>query len=219
MKQLTIFDLDNTILKGDSDYSWIKYMIDSGFVDKDKYTAKNNYFYEQYEKGLLDFDEYTVFALSTIKGKSVNDVNNLMKGFMEKIIEPMINIYILKILHDHNHSNDEMLLASATNSAVVNPIAKRLGFNNVIATEVEIIDDIYSGNYINGSALGEGKKDKVMQWMELNGFHDFKNTTFYSDSINDLPLLMEVEKPVAVNPDNQLREIALKNNWQIEDLL
>ena len=81
------------------------------------------------------------------------------------------------------------------------------------------IDDIYSGNYINGSALGEGKKDKVMQWMELNGFHDFKNTTFYSDSINDLPLLMEVEKPVAVNPDNQLREIALKNNWQIEDLL
>ena len=219
MKQLTIFDLDNTILKGDSDYSWIKYMIDSGFVDKDKYTAKNNYFYEQYEKGLLDFDEYTIFALSTIKGKSVNDVNNLMKGFMEKIIEPMINIYILKILHDHNHTNDEMLLASATNSAVVNPIAKRLGFNNVIATEVEIIDDIYSGNYINGSALGEGKKDKVMQWMELNGFHDFKNTTFYSDSINDLPLLMEVEKPVAVNPDNQLREIALKNNWQIEDLL
>ena len=219
MKQLTIFDLDNTILKGDSDYSWIKYMIDSGFVDKDKYTAKNNYFYEQYEKGLLDFDEYTIFALSTIKGKSVNDINNLMKGFMEKIIEPMINIYILKILHDHNHSNDEMLLASATNSAVVNPIAKRLGFNNVIATEVEIIDDIYSGNYINGSALGEGKKDKVMQWMELNGFHDFKNTTFYSDSINDLPLLMEVEKPVAVNPDNQLREIALKNNWQIEDLL
>ena len=219
MKQLTIFDLDNTILKGDSDYSWIKYMIDSGFVDKDKYTAKNNYFYEQYEKGLLDFDEYTIFALSTIKGKSVNDINNLMKDFMEKIIEPMIIIYILKILHDHNHNNDEMLLASATNSAVVNPIAKRLGFNNVIATEVEIIDDIYSGNYINGSALGEGKKDKVMQWMELNGFHDFKNTTFYSDSINDLPLLMEVEKPVAVNPDNQLREIALKNNWQIEDLL
>ena len=98
MKQLTIFDLDNTILKGDSDYSWIKYMIDSGFVDKDKYTAKNNYFYEQYEKGLLDFDEYTIFALSTIKGKSVNDINNLMKNFMEKIIEPMINIYILKIL-------------------------------------------------------------------------------------------------------------------------
>ena len=212
MKQLTIFDLDNTILKGDSDYSWIKYMIDSGFVDKDEYTTKNNYFYEQYEKGLLDFDEYTIFALSTIKGKSVNNINNLMKDFMEKIIEPMINIYILKILHDHNHNNDEMLLASATNSAVVNPIAKRLGFNNVIATEVEIIDNIYSGNYINGSALGEGKKDKVMQWMELNGFHDFKNTTFYSDSINDLPLLMEVEKPVAVNPDNQLREIALKNN-------
>jgi len=219
MKQLTIFDLDNTILKGDSDYSWIKYMIDSGFVDKDKYTAKNNYFYEQYEKGLLDFNEYTIFALSTIKGKSVNDINNLMKDFMEKIIEPMINIYILKILHDHNHNNDEMLLASATNSAVVNPIAKRLGFHNVIATEVEIIDDIYSGNYINGSALGEGKKHKVIQWMKLNGFRDFKNTTFYSDSINDLPLLMEVEKPVAVNPDNQLREIALKNNWQIEDLL
>jgi HAD superfamily hydrolase (TIGR01490 family) len=218
MKQLTIFDLDNTILKGDSDYSWIKYMIDSGFVDKDKYTAKNNYFYEQYEKGLLDFNEYTIFALSTIKGKSVNDINNLMKGFMEKIIEPMINIYILKILHDHNHNNDEMLLASATNSAVVNPIAKRLGFNNVIATEVEIIDGVYSGKVQDIPALGEGKLQKVREWMSISNIHDFKNTTFYSDSINDFPLLSVVKNPVDVNPDDKLRKECQKRAWEIIDL-
>ena len=111
-----------------------------------------------------------------------------------------------------------MLLASATNSVIVNPIAKRLGFENIVATEVEIVNGVYSGKFQNTPALGEGKLQKVREWMLRNDFCDFKNTTFYSDSINDLPLLSAVNKAVAVNPDDKLREECEKRSWEIVDL-
>ena len=130
----------------------------------------------------------------------------------------MINIYALRLLHNHYHKNDVMLLASATNSVIVNPIAKRLGFENIVATEVEIVNGVYSGKFQNTPALGEGKLQKVREWMRRNDFSDFKNTTFYSDSINDLPLLSAVNKAVAVNPDNKLREECEKRSWEIVDL-
>ena len=130
----------------------------------------------------------------------------------------MINIYALRLLHNHYHNNDVMLLASATNSVIVTPIAKRLGFKNIVATEVEIVNGVYSGKFQNTPALGEGKLQKVREWMRRNDFSDFKNTTFYSDSINDLPLLSAVNKAVAVNPDNKLREECEKRSWEIVDL-
>ena len=130
----------------------------------------------------------------------------------------MINIYALRLLHNHYHNNDVMLLASATNSVIVNPIAKRLGFENIVATEVEIVNGVYSGKFQNTPALGEGKLQKVREWMRRNDFSDFKNTTFYSDSINDFPLLSVVNKAVAVNPDNKLREECEKRSWEIVDL-
>ena len=130
----------------------------------------------------------------------------------------MINIYALRLLHNHYHNNDVMLLASATNSVIVNPIAKRLGFENIVATEVEIVNGVYSGKFQNTPALGEGKLQKVREWMRWNDFSDFKNTTFYSDSINDFPLLSVVNKAVAVNPDNKLREECEKRSWEIVDL-
>ena len=111
-----------------------------------------------------------------------------------------------------------MLLASATNSVIVTPIAKRLGFDNIVATEVEIVNGVYSGKFQNTPALGEGKLQKVREWMRRNDFSDFKNTTFYSDSINDFPLLSAVNKAVAVNPDNKLREECEKRSWEIVDL-
>ena len=130
----------------------------------------------------------------------------------------MINIYALRLLHNHYHNNDVMLLASATNSVIVTPIAKRLGFKNIVATEVEIVNGVYSGKFQNTPALGEGKLQKVKEWMRRNDFSDFKNTIFYSDSINDFPLLLAVNKAVAVNPDNKLREECEKRSWEIVDL-
>ena len=217
-RNLAIFDLDNTILNGDSDYSWINFLIDIEYVDKDEYERKNQYFYDKYYEGNLDYDEWAEFALSTIKGKKPDDLEGLITKFMSSVIEPMINVYALRLLHKHHHNNDVMLLASATNSVIVNPIAKRLGFENIVATEVEIIDGVYSGKFKDTPALGLGKLEKVTEWMLNNNFNDFKNTTFYSDSINDLPLLAAVTKPIGVNPDNKLREECEKRSWEIVDL-
>ena len=160
-KNLAIFDLDNTILNGDSDYSWINFLIDIGYVDKDEYEKKNQYFYDKYYEGKLDYDEWAEFALSTIKGKRPEEIENLLNKFLSSVIEPMINIYALRLLHNHYHNNDVMLLASATNSVIVTPIAKRLGFKNIVATEVEIVNGVYSGKFQNTPALGEGKLQKV----------------------------------------------------------
>jgi HAD superfamily hydrolase (TIGR01490 family) len=217
-RNLAIFDLDNTILNGDSDYSWINFLIEKRLVDKDEYERKNKYFYDQYYQGKLNYDEWAEFALTTIKGKKPEEIEDILSKFLYEVIEPMINIYALKLLHDHSHNNDIMLLASATNSVIVEPIAKRLGFKNVVSTEVEIIDEIYTGKVLGIPALSEGKLIKVKEWMLQNRIESFDNTSFYSDSINDLPLLAVVSKPVAVNPDDMLREECRKRSWEIIDL-
>ena len=217
-RNLAIFDLDNTILNGDSDYSWINFLIEKRLVDKDEYERKNKYFYDQYYQGKLNYDEWAEFALTTIKGKKPEEIEDILSKFLNEVIEPMINIYALKLLHDHTHNNDIMLLASATNSVIVEPIAKRLGFKNIVSTEVEIIDEIYTGKVLGIPALSEGKLIKVKEWMLQNRIESFDNTSFYSDSINDLPLLAVVSKPVAVNPDDMLREECRKRSWEIIDL-
>ena len=152
-RNLAIFDLDNTILNGDSDYSWINFLIEKRLVDKDEYERKNKYFYDQYYQGKLNYDEWAEFALTTIKGKKPEEIEDILSKFLSEIIEPMINIYSLKLIHDHTHNNDIMLLASATNSVIVEPIAKRLGFENIVSTEVEIIDEIYTGKVLGIPAL------------------------------------------------------------------
>ena len=217
-RKLVIFDLDNTILNGDSDYSWINFLINENYVDKHEYEKRNQYFYNQYYEGNLDYDEWAEFALSTIKGKTPFDLEGLLSKFLSTVIEPMINIYALRLLHKHHHDNDIMLLASATNSVLVEPIARRLGFENIVATEVEIIDGVYTGKVYGRPALGQGKLTKVEEWAAQNNIKDFKDAIFYSDSINDLPLLSEVGVPIAVNPDDQLRNLSIKNNWEVIDL-
>ena len=217
-RNLAIFDLDNTILNGDSDYSWINFLINENYVDKHEYEKRNQYFYDQYYEGNLDYDEWAEFALSTMKGKTPFDLEELLSKFLSTVIEPIINIYALRLLHNHHHDNDIMLLASATNSVLVEPIARRLGFENIVATEVEIIDGVYTGKVYGRPALGQGKLTKVEEWAAQNNIKDFKDAIFYSDSINDLPLLSEVGVPIAVNPDDQLRNLSIKNNWEVIDL-
>ena len=217
-RKLVIFDLDNTILNGDSDYSWINFLINENYVDKHEYEKRNQYFYDQYYEGNLDYDEWAEFAPSTMKGKTPFDLEEPLSKFLSTVIEPMINIYALRLLHNHHHDNDIMLLASATNSVLVEPIARRLGFENIVATEVEIIDGVYTGKVYGRPALGQGKLTKVEEWAAQNNIKDFKDAIFYSDSINDLPLLSEVGVPIAVNPDDQLRNLSIKNNWEVIDL-
>ena len=214
---LVIFDLDNTILNGDSDYAMINYLVHTQALDESA-GKQNQIFIEDYQRGELDFDAYTTFALSAYIGMTRTEINEYMRPFVTKVIEPMINTLALKIIHDHGDSGDTILLASATNELIVKPIAKRLDIQNVIGTQVKFINDKCTGEYIPPSALGEGKLQLVQQWMQKNNFDDFSGVTFYSDSINDLPLLEAVDFPKAVNPDAMLEKISLERGWEIIDL-
>ena len=217
MPALVIFDLDNTILNGDSDYAMINYLVHTQALDESA-GKQNQIFIEDYQRGELDFDAYTTFALSAYIGMTRTEINEYMRPFVTKVIEPMINTLALKIIHDHGDSGDTILLASATNELIVQPIAKRLDIQNMIGTQVKFINDKCTGEYIPPSALGEGKLQLVQQWMQKNNFDDFSGVTFYSDSINDLPLLEAVDFPKAVNPDTMLEKISLERGWEIIDL-
>jgi HAD superfamily hydrolase (TIGR01490 family) len=214
---LVIFDLDNTILNGDSDYAMINYLVHTQALDESA-GKQNQLFIDDYQRGELDFDAYTTFALSAYIGMTRSEINEFMLPFVAKVIEPMINTLALKIIHDHGDSGDTILLASATNELIVQPIAQRLDIHNVIGTQVKFINGKCTGEYIPPSALGAGKKLLVQQWMQKNNFDDFSGVTFYSDSINDLPLLEAVDFPKAVNPDAMLEKISLKRGWEIIDL-
>ncbi len=215
--KIAIFDLDNTILNGDSDYSWINFLMDSSEVDRELYEERNLYFKTQYENGELDFYEWAEFALSAVKGKNIEEIEDLLHSFLSDVIEPMINVYALRLIHKHIENNDFLILASATYSLIVEPIGRRLGFKNIVSSDVETINGKYTGRITGIPALGEGKLIKVCNLIKKNNL-DLKNATFYSDSINDLPLLDAVKNPIAVNPDRKLREIAIERNWDIEDL-
>ena len=216
--KLTIFDLDNTILNGDSDYSWIEFLIKNNYVDAKSYEEKNKYFFDQYHQGTLDIAEYAGFSIGSFIEIGQEKLPEILDKFLLTVIEPMINIYALRLIHKHYESDDQLLLASATNKVLVDLIAKRLEFPNVIATIPEQVNGMFTGKILEPSALGEGKLSRVKEWMDKNGYKDFSGTTFYSDSINDLPLLESVEKPIAVNPDEKLREISINNSWEIVDL-
>jgi HAD superfamily hydrolase (TIGR01490 family) len=216
--KLTIFDLDNTILNGDSDYSWIEFLIKNNYVDAKSYEEKNKYFFDQYHQGTLDIAEYAGFSIGSFIEIGKERLPEILDKFLLTVIEPMINIYALRLIHKHYENDDQLLLASATNKVLVDLIAKRLEFPNVIATIPEQINGTFTGKILEPSALGEGKLSRVKEWMDKNGYKDFSGTTFYSDSINDLPLLESVEKPIAVNPDEKLREISINNSWEIVDL-
>ena len=211
---LAIFDLDNTILNGDSDYSMINYLVDINLLDEAA-KLKNDEFIQDYQDGSLDFNDYTHFALKPYLGMTQDEINEIILPFVETIIEPMINIFALKLIHDHHDNGHTILLASATNELIVKPIAQRLGINHVIGTKVEFKNNQCSGEFIPPSALGSGKLKLVKAWMKAHKFDDFSGVTFYSDSINDLPLLVAVEFPKAVNPDIKLEAIFNDRGWEV----
>ena len=211
---LVIFDLDNTILNGDSDYSMINYLVDINLLDEAA-KLKNDEFIQDYQEGRLDFNEYTNFALKPYLGMTQDEINKIILPFVKTIIEPMINIFALKLIHDHHDNGHTILLASATNELIVKPIAQRLGINHVIGTKVKFKNNQCSGEFIPPSALGSGKLKLVKAWMKAHKFDDFSGVTFYSDSINDLPLLKAVEFPKAVNPDIKLETIFNDRGWEV----
>jgi HAD superfamily hydrolase (TIGR01490 family) len=215
---LALFDLDYTLLNGDSDHAWGQFLASEGVVDGIEHRRRNDEFWGHYKAGTLDIHAYLEFALSPIAGKTPSELAPLHEKFMRDIIAPMITDAAKKIVA--KHANDVCAIVTATNAFVTAPIAKAFGVDTLIACDVEIVDGRYTGKSIGVPSFREGKITRVDMWLASMGksFADFDESWFYSDSLNDLPLLERVSHPVAVNPDKTLLAHAQSRGWPIIEI-
>jgi HAD superfamily hydrolase (TIGR01490 family) len=214
---LAIFDLDNTLIGGDSDHAWGEFLCEKGIVDSEEYSRANDYFYEQYQKGGLDIFEFLDFALRPLAALDRDILNELHQQFMQDKIEPIILPKALELLQNHKNRGDYLLIITATNRFVTSPIAKRLGVDEIIATDPEEIQGQFTGKVSGTPCFQSGKVTRLSDWLETNE-HSLDGSYFYSDSHNDLPLLNMVTHPIAVNPDQILEDHANEKLWPILDL-
>lgn len=215
--KLALFDLDNTLLAGDSDHGWGNWLCEKGIVDKAYYQQKNDEFYQNYIAGTLNVTDYLNFTLTVLKEHSIAKLNEWHKAFMQEVIEPIILKKAEELLARHRQQGYRLVIVTATNRFVTAPIAKRLKVDDLIATECEIKNNKYTGEVINTPCFQEGKVIRVKSWLKQHNA-SIAGSYFYSDSINDLPLLSIVDNPVAVDPDEKLRAIAEKNHWSVISL-
>ncbi|MDO6514927.1 HAD family phosphatase [Neptuniibacter sp. 2_MG-2023] len=214
---LAIFDLDNTLLGGDSDHAWGEFLCEKGIVDSDEYRRANDYFYDQYKNGGLDIYEFLDFALRPLATLNKEKLNTLHQQFMAEKIEPIILPKALELLKNHRERDDYLLIITATNHFVTGPIANRLGVDAIIATDPEMIDGNYTGKVTGIPCFQEGKVTRLNDWLSANPY-TLEDSYFYSDSHNDLPLLQLVTNPIAVNPDETLEAHANEHLWPVLDL-
>ena len=211
---LALFDLDNTLLADDSDFLWGCFLVDKGLVKKSTYDEANQRFYAEYKKGTLDIFEFLAFSLKPLTQYSAEKLSELHSEFMQKLITPVMTKKGIAQIQQHQNKGDITVIITATNSFVTGPIAQAFLVDDLIATEPEIIDGKYTGNVAGTPCFQQGKVTRLKQWLQKTS-HDLKNSTFYSDSHNDLALLECVSRPVAVDPDDELKAIALERNWEI----
>ena len=209
---LAIFDLDNTLLNGDSDHAWGEYLVQHGKVDAKTYQEANDYFYQQYKQASLNIYEYLEFALKPLTEHDATTLNAWHNEFMQTTVEPMLQKKAFKLLEKHRDAGDFLLIITATNAFVTHPIAKRLSVDAILATDPEVIDGKYTGGIAGIPCFQSGKITRLNAWLEDQNF-DLNNSYFYSDSINDLPLLEIVDNPIIVDGDELLLEQGSKNNW------
>ncbi len=213
---LALFDLDNTLLNGDSDHSWGMYLAEIGAVDPEIQKQKQDFFYQQYLAGELDIYEFCEFQFSVLTQHSLEQLHTWRADFLKTVIEPMILNGKAELLERHREVGDDLIIITATNNFVTAPIAKRLNVPTLIATQAEVINGVYTGKLSGIPCYQAGKVSRLNTWLDQQG-KKFENSYFYSDSINDLPLLELVDTPIAVTPDNRLRAHAQQLNWQIID--
>lgn len=215
--RLALFDLDHTLLAGDSDHLWGDYMIERGLVEREHHKRQNDRFYEDYKKGTLDIAAYTRFALEPLVRLGPEKLLPLRAQFINDVIEPIIAPMAPALLERHRIQGDTLLIVTATNRFVTEPIAKLFDVDDLIATDPEVIDGRYTGNIVGTPSYRDGKVARLKQWRSEQS-EQYTHTTFYSDSHNDLPLLRIVDQPVAVDPDDQLRAEAQRKGWPIISL-
>ncbi len=215
---LALFDLDNTLLNGDSDFEWSQFLIRTGVLDRELFEVKNLAFYEQYKAGTLDIHEFLDFQLKPLSRHSRKVLDAWHQQFMRESIMPMITKPSRDLVNQHR--NDVCAIITATNSFVTAPIAREFGIDHLIATEPEQRNGEFTGRVAGIPCFREGKIARLDEWLAERGWtlESFENTVFYSDSLNDLPLLGRVKHPVAANPDATLRAHAEQHGWRIISL-
>jgi HAD superfamily hydrolase (TIGR01490 family) len=216
MKQnLALFDLDNTLLAGDSDYSWSLFLIEQGLLDASSHRARNEQFYQDYKNGNLDIYKFLEFQLKPLSQHSVAFLDTLHLKFMQEVIRPMMTTKAQDLVNKHQAAGDLCLIITATNSFVTKPIAEAYGIKHLIGTDPEMIDGRYTGGVSGVPSFQAGKVIRINQWLaeRQQQLSDFETSYFYSDSHNDLPLMKLVTNPVAVDADETLTEYAKAQHW------
>ena len=215
--ELAIFDLDNTLLKGDSDYLWGRFLVQRNMVDGEFYERENKRFYEEYKAGTLDIFEFLRFSLRPLAENDLATLSALRQEFIDTEIEPIILPQARQLIKEHRDQGRMLLIITATNRFVTEPIAERLGVENLIATEPEFKDGRYTGEVSGVPSFREGKVECLSTWLTQNGCN-LASSWFYSDSHNDLPLLEMVTHPIAVDADDTLRQHAESKGWPVISL-
>jgi len=214
---LAIFDLDNTLLAGDSDYLWGQYLVNNKIVDAQVYERENERFYREYREGHLDIFEFLAFSLTPLAQHSLEELYSWRYDFIETLIKPIIATAAYDLVERHRQQGDTLLIITATNRFVTEPISKLFGIENLLATDPEKTDTGYTGKVDGTPCFQGGKIERLNVWLEDSG-ESMSGSLFYSDSHNDLPLLEKVDYPVAVDPDEKLRTYAIESNWPIISL-
>ncbi len=214
---LAIFDLDNTLIAGDSDHGWGEFLVAQKIVDEIYYKRMNDQFYQDYQNGKLDMSAYLEFSLAPLGEIEPSALAQLHAQFMVDVIEPMLQSKADKLLQQHRDKGDLLMVITSTNRFVVEPICKKLGIDHLIATELEQRNNRYTGKVSGVPSYKEGKVIRLNSWLTETGT-DMAGSSFYSDSINDLPLLEIVDHPVAVDPCDQLMAVAKERGWPIISL-
>jgi HAD superfamily hydrolase (TIGR01490 family) len=214
-QNLALFDLDNTLLAGDSDYNWSLFLIDEGLLDASTHHDRNEQFYQDYKNGCLDIFAFLKFQLQPLTQHSKQFLDELHLKYMEKVIRPMMTEKAQALVNQHKANGDLCLVITATNSFVTQPIATAYGVEHLIGTDPEMVDGKFTGNVSGVPSFQEGKVTRLNTWLAERGqkLDDFGTSYFYSDSHNDLPLMKLVTNPVAVDADDTLIAYAKQQGW------
>ena len=215
---LTLFDLDGTLIPGDSDHAFGQFMVSLGWVDAQQHASRNDAFYQQYLAGSLDIQSYIDFATEPWRDRTVHEQQSASRRFMSEVMRPEIRPEALALVDTHQQAGDLVAIVTATNEFITRPIAEAFGVPDLIAVELDRNGQGSVTGRIRGTpSFREGKIERVNQWLAQLGRHwsEFDRTTFYSDSTNDLPLLERVSDPVATHPSPALEAIAAQRGWRI----
>lgn len=218
--RLVMFDLDNTLLAGDSDTEWPRFLIRKGLVEADRHHEANERFHRDYKAGILDIEAFLRFQLAPLTRYTPEQWTPLHQEFMREHILPIITDKSRALVKQHQDAGDLLLMITATNRFITGPIAEAFQISELIAVEVETKEGVYTGRPVGVPSYREGKIIRLDMWLQEKEFswQDFTETWFYSDSFNDLPLLKRVSNPVAVDPDDILQAYAMSHGWPIISL-